>query len=161
MKSLFVAVLLLVTANAFAQDPLEMLRQDLKTQKVAILTASLPLTQKQADEFWPIYREYSTNLAKLGDRRMSVLKTFAANYDSMTEKKANELIKESISIQNEKNSLLEKTYKQVAKVVGGVTAARFLQVENQMLTLIDAQIVSQVPLVKAPKEATAAPVEKK
>jgi hypothetical protein len=121
----------------------------------------MPLTQKQADEFWPIYREYSTDLAKLGDRRLAVLKTFAANYDSLNEKQANELIKESVSIQHERTNLLEKTYKKVVKVVGGVTGARFIQVENQMLTLIDAQIVSQVPLVKAPKQGTAEPVQKK
>jgi hypothetical protein len=161
MKYFLVAVLLSITATAFSQDALEMLRQDLKTQKVAILTASLPLTQKQADAFWPIYRDYSNELAKLGDRRMAVLKTFAANFDNISEKQADELVKESIKIMNERNSLLEKTYKKVVKAVGGITGARFIQVENQMLTLIDAQIVSQVPLVKAPKEGTAEPVEKK
>jgi hypothetical protein len=31
------------------------------------------------------------------------------------------------------------------------TAARFIQVENQMLTLIDAQIIDQLPLVKIGK----------
>jgi hypothetical protein len=28
------------------------------------------------------------------------------------------------------------------------TAARFLQVENQMLTLLDAQVMDEVPLIK-------------
>ena len=158
-KTLLVLVLLSIAATAFAQDALELIRQDLKTQKVAILTASLPLTQKQADAFWPLYRDYSTELAKLGDRRLAVLKTFAANYDSVSEKQAGELVKESISIQNDRNSLLEKTYKKVAKAIGGISAARWIQVENQMLTLVDAQIVSQVPLVKVPKEGAATPVK--
>jgi hypothetical protein len=161
MKSLLIAALLCITANAFAQDPLELLRKDLQTNKVAIVTASIPLTQKQGDEFWPIYREYNNELMKLGDRRVAVIKKFAARYDSLDEKTANELVKESIKIQNERTSLLEKYYKKVSKVVGGVIGARFIQVENQMLTLIDAQIVSQIPLVKAPKEVTAEPAEKK
>ncbi len=92
---------------------------------------------------------------------MAVLKKFAANYDTVNDKLAEELVEESLSIANDKNALLEKYYKKVAKVVGTVTAARFLQVENQMLTLIDAQIVSQVPLIKAPKEVKAEPAEKK
>lgn len=161
MKSLLAALLLAITANAFAQDPLELLRKDLQTNKVAIITASIPLTDKQGEQFWPIYREYNTDLMKLGDRRLAVLKEFAANFDKIDDKTAEKLVKESISLQNDKTSLLEKTYKKVSKVVGPVTAARFLQVENQMLTLIDAQIVSQVPLVKTPKEVVAEPVEKK
>jgi hypothetical protein len=161
MKSLLIAALLCITANAFAQDPLELLRKDLQTNKVAIITASIPLSQKQADEFWPLYREYNNELMKLGDRRVAAIKKFAARYDSLDEKTANELVKESIKIQNERTNLLEKYYKKVSKVVGGVIGARFIQVENQMLTLIDAQIVSQIPLVKAPKEVTAEPAEKK
>ncbi len=160
-KAILVLVLLSIAATAFAQDAMELLRQDLKTQKVAIMTASLPLTQKQADAFWPIYREYSNELAKLGDRRLAALKTFAANYDSISEKQAGELVKESLSIQNDRTSLLDKTYKKVAKAIGGITAARWIQVENQMLTLVDAQIVSQVPLVKVPKAASQEPAEKK
>jgi hypothetical protein len=41
----------------------------------------------------------------------------------------------------------------VSKELGSVMAARFLQVENQILTLVDAQITSQMPLVKLPKPA--------
>ncbi len=161
MKSLLAVLLLAITANAFAQDPLELLRKDLQTNKVAIITASIPLTDKQGEQFWPIYREYNNSLMKIGDRRVAVLKEFAANFDKIDDKTAEKLVKESISIQNDRTNLLEKTYKKVAKVVGPVTAARFLQVENQMLTLVDAQIVSQVPLVKAPKEVVAEPAEKK
>jgi hypothetical protein len=150
MKSLLVVALLLVSATTIAQDKtLELLRQDLKTQKVAIITASVPMTQAQADAFWPLYREYDVELSKLGDRRMAVLKKYAANIDKVDEKLADELVKESFSIASDRNDLLEKYYKKAVKAVGAVTAARFIQVENQMLTLVDAQIIDQVPLVKA------------
>jgi hypothetical protein len=152
MKSLLVVALLFITATALGQDKtLELLRQDLKTQKVAIMTASVPMTQAQADAFWPLYREYDLELSKLGDRRMAVIKKYAANYDKLDDKIAEELVKESFSIANDRNDLLEKYYKKVAKATGTITAARFLQVEYQMLTLLDAQIIDQVPLVKQGK----------
>ena len=150
MRSLLVVALLLMSATTIAQDKtLELLRQDLKTQKVAIITASVPMTQVQADAFWPLYREYDVELSKLGDRRMAVLKKYAASIDKVDEKLADELVKESFSIASDRNDLLEKYYKKAVKAVGAVTAARFIQVENQMLTLVDAQIIDQVPLVKA------------
>lgn len=152
MKSLLVVVLMALTTTVLAQDKtLELMRQDLKTQKVAIMTASLPMTQAQADAFWPVYREYGLELSKLGDRRMAVLKKYAANIDKIDEKLADELVRESFSIATDRNDLLEKYYAKASKAVGAVTAARFVQVENQMLTLLDAQIIDQVPLVRAPK----------
>ena len=152
MKLFCLAAVLFAATCAYSQEQyLELLRQDLKTQKVAIMTASLPLTEKQADLFWPIYRDYDNELSKLGDRRLAVLRNFAANYEKIDEKLAEELVRESFSIAEGRNDLLEKYYKRVSKAVGVITAARFLQVENQMLTLLDAQIIDQVPLVKTPK----------
>ena len=149
MRILVVGALLLVSTTALAQDhTMEILRQDLKTEKVAIMTGSLPLTEKQANLFWPIYRDYDHELSKLGDRRIAVLKKVVEKYDSLDAKTADQLVKESFKIANGRNTLLEKYYKRVAKAVGTVTAARFLQVENQMLTLIDAQVIDQVPLIK-------------
>ena len=151
MKYLFITVLLLTAATAFAQQSaVELLRQDLKTGKVALMTASLPLTEKEAELFWPIYREYSNELSKLGDRRVSVLKRYAQTYNNVTEMAAGEMMKESFSIQRDRIELLEKYYDRVVKEVGGLTAARFAQIENQVLTVIDAKLIDEIPLVKVP-----------
>ena len=153
MKQFLFAVLCFVAAGAYAQQSaIELVRQDLKTTKVALLTASLPLTSKQADVFWPIYREYSNELSKLGDRRIAVLKKVFEKYETMDPETADKLVKESFSIAEDRTSLLKKTYKKVSKELDPVTAARFLQVENQLLTIVDAQIIDQVPLIKSTAE---------
>lgn len=157
MRFFIVAALMLCGTGVYAQQSaIELVRQDFKTQKVAILTASLPLSEKESEAFWPIYREYSNELSKLGDRRIAVLKELFEKYDKMDEESAGRLVKESFSIAENRTSLLEKYYKKVAKAVGTVTAARFVQVESQILTIVDAQFVDQVPLIK-----TAPPGEKK
>ena len=153
MRHILIAAILCVATSAWAQQSaLELLRQDLKTQKVALLTASLPLTSKEADVFWPIYRDYSNELAKIYDRRIAVLKTVFEKYDTMDAKTAEELVEKSFSIAEDKTSLLEKTYKKVSKQLGPVTAARFMQVENQILLIVEAQVIDQVPLIKTPAE---------
>lgn len=150
VKLLLVAALLFAARCTYAQDSSvdELMRQDIKTQKIELMTGSLPLTEKQAELFWPLYRDYDHELSKLADRRLSVVKEVFAKYDSMDKKTAERLVKESFSINQGRNTLLEKYYKKVAKAVGAVTAARFLQVESQMLTLLDAQLMDQVPLIK-------------
>ena len=152
MSHLLVAAALIISATAFAQDnSIELLRRDLKADKASLMSANLPMTDAQADIFNPIYRDYDHELSKLGDRRLALLKKYAANEDKLDDKMAGDLVKESFSIANDRNKLLEKYYKKVAKALGVPMATRFVQVENQMLTLIDAQIIDQVPLVKVPK----------
>ncbi len=83
MKLLIAALLLLGTTGAFAQESaIELLRHDITTEKVSILTESLPLTEKEGEAFWPLYRAYDVELAKLGDRRIAVAKKVAADYDN-------------------------------------------------------------------------------
>jgi len=151
MKYLLFAAMFFVTTCALAQSSaIELLRQDLKTGKVALMTANLPLTEKEAETFWPMYREYDNELSKLGDRRIAVLKRYAQTYNNVTEMAAGEMMKESFSISRDRIALLEQTYDKVAKALNPILAARFAQIENQMLTLIDAKLMDEVPLVKAP-----------
>jgi hypothetical protein len=155
MRFYILAALLLVSTSVFAQTEgaIEMLRHDIKTEKVAIMTASLPLTEKEGEAFWPMYREYSNEIAKLGDRRLAILKKVSETSGAVDEKTAEKGVKESFSIANDRNKILKKYYDKAAKIIGVVKAARFLQIETQMLTILDAQIADQVPLLKtaAPK----------
>ena len=149
MKLYLLAVCLLVATSTYAQDySLELMRMDIKSEKVELMTGSLPLTDKQAEVFWPLYRDYDHELSKLVDRRLAVVKEVFEKYDTMNEKTAARIVKESFSIAQGRNTLLQKYYTKLSKAVGVITAARFLQVENQMLTVLDAQLMDQVPLIK-------------
>jgi len=156
-QSLFAVLILVLTAatvapltNAVAQgEPfVELMRQDIQAEKVMLLTAALELTDAQGEVFWPLYREYSTELSKLGDSRIQLIKDFAANYDTMTEEKAQELAKTSFSLQEKQLSLLKKTHKKVSKEIGPIVATRFAQIERQLLLLIDLQVAAEMPLIK-------------
>lgn len=152
MRLILATLLMMAAPIALAQESaIELLRHDIKAEKVAIMTESLPMTEKQGEAFWPLYRAYDLELAKLGDRRIAVIKKIVDTHKNMDDKTAQELVKESFKIVQERTSLLKKTYDKVAKALGPVTAVRFLQIENQLLTLVDAEVIDQVPLVKTKK----------
>jgi hypothetical protein len=150
MKFLLVAALVLVATTGLAQTEgvVELIRHDIQTEKVSIMTESLPLTAKEGDAFWPIYREYNGAMTKLGDRRLATIKTIIETSGSLDEKTVEKGVSESFSIASDRVSLLKKYHGKIAKVIGAVKAARWLQIENQMLTLVDAVIIDQVPLLK-------------
>ncbi len=141
-----------VPAQAQGEQYLELMRQDLKTAKTAYMTEGMQLTTEQGDVFWPIYREYQGELAKVGDRRLANIKDYAAHFEAMTGEKAAEILKKSFKNRKDELGLLEKFSKKVAKALDPVTAARFVQVENTLNLLIDLQLAGEIPLFEHPVE---------
>ena len=152
MKKISVLVLVcmvLMVGAALAQGPeqyIEMLRSDLKTERVAIITEAMDFTPEEGEVFWPIYREYELAASKIGDRRIALIKEFAANFDTMTDEVAEDLIKTSFKI-NEDTLKLEKKYiKKYMKVLPAKRVARYAQIDHRINMLIDIQIAASLPL---------------
>lgn len=142
--------------TAAAADPrganlaayVELLRSDIRSQKIAVLTELLELTDTQDTAFWPIYREYDTQLATLADERVAMIKEYAAGYGSLTDAQADALGKKAIDINKRRDALLESAYRRVATVTSPTVGLRFLQVEHQLLLILDLQVSAMLPIAK-------------
>ena len=126
---------------------INLLRSDVRQQKAEIMGAVMLLSADDAAKFWPIYSEYDAELTKLNDQRVANIKEYADNYNDMTDSKADELIQKALAFQKERSELLAKTYEMVKQSLGAITAARFVQIEHQLLLIIDLQIISRLPVV--------------
>ena len=130
------------------QAYIALLRQDVRQQKAEIMGSLMQLSASDAAKFWPIYEQYDSQLNKLNDLRVENIKEYARAYDQMTNEKADELIQEALKYRRERTELLANTYDKVRQALGAVTAARFAQIESQLLLLIDLQIDSSLPIVR-------------
>lgn len=126
----------------------ELLRVDVKTKKAAIFTEIMQFNDQQAAKFWPIYNEYDVELQKLNDQKLAGIQEYAKNYGTMTDEKADELAMLALELENKRNGLKKTYYEKVREQLGGIIAARFLQIENQLLMVIDLQIASSLPIVE-------------
>jgi hypothetical protein len=129
------------------QEYIELMRTDVRDQKAEIMGAVMQLDIDDAAKFWPIYSEYDAELTKLNDLRVGNIKDYAQNYTQMTDEKADALIQKALDYQKQRSELLAKYYERMKQALGAVSAARFLQVEHQLLLLIDLQIASSLPIV--------------
>jgi len=129
------------------QEYIELLRSNVRQEKAQIMGAVMQLSADDAAKFWPIYAEYNTELTKVNDQRVANIEEYARNYSRMTDQKADELVQNSMQFRKARTELLAKYYERVKQSLGAVTAARFLQVEDQLLLIIDLQIESSLPLV--------------
>lgn len=136
------------TKEKNTQEYIELLRKDVRQQKAEIMGSVMLLSAKDAMKFWPIYEEYDTELNKLNDLRVANIKEYAGTFAELTDAKADELIQNAFAYQKQRSELLAKTYDRVKQALGATTAARFVQVEHQLLLVIDLQIASSLPIIE-------------
>jgi hypothetical protein len=128
------------------QEYVELLRSNVRQQKAEIMGAMMGLDTDQSAKFWPLYSEYDQELTKLNNSRLANIQEYARSYDQMTDAKADELIQNAFEYRKQCSELLAKYYARIKDALGAMQAARFLQIEDQLLTIIDLQITSTLPI---------------
>jgi hypothetical protein len=126
----------------------ELLRADLRADKVAVITEVMQFTDDEDATFWPIYREYDVELNRINDDRLSLVQVYAKSYKNITDAVADDLVSHALDLESQRTALKQTYYRRLKQVLSPKTAARFLQVENQLLLLIDLQIAASLPLAQ-------------
>ena len=126
----------------------ELLRSDIRDEKVALITGMMQFSEADDQKFWPVYREYEKELTALNDERLALIKEYAQAYEKMTDEIANRLAHAALDLEARRNALKTKYYERLTTILPARTAARVLQVENQILLLLDLQIAASLPVVE-------------
>jgi hypothetical protein len=147
----------IATDPTYAQTPdqwtaIQQLQADIKADRQALVAQNLPLTEAEAKAFWPVYKEYRSEVERLGDRLVKVIAAYAASYpNQMTDERATAFFNEYLAIEREKVAVRDKYVPQVRKVLPGQKAARFFQIENKLDALINLGIANEIPLIPVKK----------
>jgi len=134
--------------DANLKEYVDLLRTDVKSQKVSIITEMMQFSPQEASTFWPIYTQYDAELTKLADERVQLIKDYAANYGKLTDDQADALVTKSIDILGRRLALQKKYYQIFREKLGALKAAKFTQVEHQLLLIIDLQIAASLPVLE-------------
>ena len=129
------------------QAYIDLLRTNVRQEKSQLMGEVMLLDVEDAKKFWPIYSDYNDELAKVNNLRSDNIQEYARTFTSMTDEKADELIKRALDYQKQRSELLGKYYERFKQELGAITAARFVQIEHQLLMIIDLQIASSLPIV--------------
>jgi NAD-dependent DNA ligase len=113
-----------------------------------MMGAVMELSAADAAKFWPIYSEYDAQLTKVNDLRVANIEEYARDYPNMTDAKADQLMQNAFVFQQQRSELLAKYYGLVKQALGATIAARFIQIEHQLLLIIDLQVASAPPIVE-------------
>ena len=148
MKKFIIAIFIIASSFTFAQQSyFELLRQDLATKKVLLITEVMQFTDEESEVFWPLYREFDFENAKIGDETLKLIKDYAAHYVDITDEKSVELMNSSFDLKNKRIDLKRNYLKKFGEVIAPARAVKFMQVMNQIELIIDIQVASQLPLI--------------
>ena len=131
-----------------ADDYLEVARGVLNAEKKAVIAETMTLTDAESAPFWDLYNEFNAELYKVHTKRVNIIKDFAANYETMTDAKADELWTNSMAYQMELVKLNMAYYKKFKKILPASKAALYFQLENKIASLINAELALEIPLVE-------------
>jgi len=137
-----------VSADQVADDTVQLMRQDIRSERKKIVAANLPLTETEAVKFWPAYDRYVVEHSKIYDIRYALLKEYAQNYNTMTEEQANSFITRWTATEEQMAQLRLKWMPEFEKVISPKKTAMFYQIDRRLGLMVELQLSSQIPLVK-------------
>ena len=137
-----------VSADQVADDTIQLMRQDVRSERKKIVAANLPLTEAEAVKFWPVYDRYVVEHSKIYDTRYGLLKEYAQNYKTLTDEQARSLTKVWITTEEDMAQLRLKWMPEFEKVISPKKTAMFYQIDRRLGYMVELQLSSQIPLVK-------------
>jgi hypothetical protein len=132
---------------------IELLRTDVMKQRTQIMSAVMQLDAEQSVVFWPIYKDFESDYKKIGEGIVGLISNYAKNYDTMTDKVADQLGTKLLDLEQQRNDLKRKYFGRFKTELDPITATRFLQVENQLEKIVDLEIASELPVIAGPQRS--------
>lgn len=124
---------------------IEAARADIRADKVKIIGEAMQFNEHESAVFWPIYKRYENELAKLNDQRVQLIKAYADKFTTMTDADAKDLAEKSFSFDAQRTDLRRRYFKEFNKQLPATTVAKFFQLEHRLDLLIDLKIASELP----------------
>lgn len=130
---------------------MELLGADVLQQRASLVGEAMQFGPDESATFWPLYTEYDRAVQDIGRQRWDLIKEYAASYEMMTDEAAEHLIERAFAIRQQRMDVQREFATKIAEALGPQIAARFIQVDNQIKSLLDLQIAQQLPLIQKPQ----------
>jgi Spy/CpxP family protein refolding chaperone len=143
-----VALVLATPALAQVRDETVLTYEVIQDERKNLVLDALDLTADQRAGLLPIFDAYLDEMAQIDAERVALLKEFLAKYKSISDNDAAALL-EKVTAISQKELDVRRTYvSKFGEVLPPRKVLRLWQVENKLDTIIDAQLVKDIPLAR-------------
>jgi hypothetical protein len=129
-------------------DEIALTRSAIQARRQAIVTSAMDLTVAESQAFWPVYRDYRTDMAKVDDRLVNLIIVYAGNYDSLSDEMASKLLTDYLDIERARVDVKSQYLPRFQSVLPVRKVARFFQIDNKLDKRIQAELAADIPLTR-------------
>ena len=130
---------------------IELVRAGVQADRVTIITAAMNFSDKEGAAFWPLYRKYAYERSTLDDRRVAVIKEYAARYPALSDSEAKDMAVKMFECEANLAALKKKYYKKFNAILPAFTVTKFFQVEHRIDLMMDMRVESSLPPLDQPR----------
>lgn len=127
---------------------LEGLRAELRSSRKQIVAQTLKLTDDEATRFWPVYDRYQADLTEIKNTQYELIAEYANTYGKYDDKAAAAFIARWLDIDVKAAALRARYVPLVGKVLPGVKAATFFQIDRRVSMAIELKITQILPILQ-------------
>jgi hypothetical protein len=109
----------------------------------------MDLTDAEAKSFWPLYDAYQKELEKINQDLGKTIKDYAEAFNKgpIGNDAAKKLLNGALSVQESEVKIKRAYAEKIGKVLPAAKTARYIQIENKIRAVLNAELASQIPLV--------------
>jgi Spy/CpxP family protein refolding chaperone len=136
------------TSQVESDEDIKLFRKDVRSLKKQIIAANMDLTDTEAQQFWPIYDRYTSELAAITDTKYALLQAYVQNYGALTSDQAESYVKGRAAVEESIMKLRLKYFPVFREVLSAKATALFFQMDWRLGLIMDLQLASQTPLIE-------------
>ena len=129
---------------AAAPDPFDQARAALRAKKSEYIAKNLPMSPDEAVAFWPVYKKYEGDYAKLNDDRVALIKKYTEGAEKADPKLAETWLQTSLQRDVQLAKLRLDYLPQFSKVLPPEKVTRFFQVDHALTAFAEIKIATMV-----------------
>ena len=156
LLAVLLAFLLALSQPATAQDTgaseeqVEEARALVREGAMQIVREELVLTEKEREDFWPLYEKYRAEILEVEDTYVDLLREFLQKYYgyTMDDDDARDYIDTYFDIQQARLKIRKKYVRRFSRVLPSIKVMRLYQIENKIRAEVDAALAITVPLAE-------------
>jgi hypothetical protein len=149
----FVAVVVLMAGSAMAQGAndtnMEILKQKVKADKKLLVASNMDLNEAEGKQFWPLYDSYQKELEQLNQKLGKAITEYAEAFNKgpVPNDTAKKVLGEVLNVEEQEVKLKRSYAEKVGKVLPATKAARYIQIENKIRSIVKVELAQAIPLV--------------
>ena len=146
LTALFLIAIVTINAQSM-KEQVEFFQSIFGMEKKALVSEFVQLEGEAETSFWTLYDEYETERKANGQKRISLIDKYANSYVDLDAETTDELVAESIKINDAQFKLVKKYTKKIRKVSGSKAAAQFYQLELFIQDATGVALMEQIPFI--------------